>query len=130
MIFIMLRKYVFENDSIGQIQDEAGNGILGNINEADLQKGWEKRKDKFGRIYYMDHIAKTSQWEDPTDGLKNQIGISDKAQNPERKKISSQVTDFQSESWISIHAYELLTILIILTVFVIIIILTIIAITD
>ena len=50
--------------------------------------------------------------------------------NPERK-ISLQVpNNLQSESWISVHAYELLTILTILTGFVIIIILTIIAITD
>ena len=48
----------------------------------------------------------------------------------QESKISLQVPDSQSESWISVHANELLTILTILTGFVIIVILTIIAITD
>ena len=33
-----------------------------------LPKGWEKKNDKFGHIYYVDHNSKTTQWEDPTSG--------------------------------------------------------------
>ena len=33
-----------------------------------LPKGWEKKRDELGRIYYIDHITKATQWEDPTVG--------------------------------------------------------------
>lgn len=30
-----------------------------------LPEGWEKRTDKSGRIYYVNHISRETQWEDP-----------------------------------------------------------------
>jgi len=30
-----------------------------------LPQGWEKRTDKSGRIYYVNHISRETQWEDP-----------------------------------------------------------------
>lgn len=30
-----------------------------------LPNGWEKRTDKSGRVYYVNHISRQTQWEDP-----------------------------------------------------------------
>ena len=30
-----------------------------------LPQGWEKRTDKSGRVYYVNHISRETQWEDP-----------------------------------------------------------------
>eukprot|EP00735_Rhodelphis_limneticus_P010855 TRINITY_DN3766_c0_g1::TRINITY_DN3766_c0_g1_i1::g.24065::m.24065 TRINITY_DN3766_c0_g1::TRINITY_DN3766_c0_g1_i1::g.24065 ORF type:complete len:169 (+),score=13.36,sp/Q8BZZ3/WWP1_MOUSE/51.19/2e-19,sp/Q8BZZ3/WWP1_MOUSE/52.05/5e-17,sp/Q8BZZ3/WWP1_MOUSE/37.38/4e-15,WW/PF00397.21/4.4e-12,WW/PF00397.21/2.3e-14 TRINITY_DN3766_c0_g1_i1:119-625(+) len=30
-----------------------------------MPEGWEERKDGQGRTYYVNHVAKTTQWEDP-----------------------------------------------------------------
>lgn len=31
-----------------------------------LPAGWEERQDANGRTYYVNHIARTTQWEKPT----------------------------------------------------------------
>ncbi|KAM7285594.1 E3 ubiquitin-protein ligase NEDD4 isoform X2 [Ixodes scapularis] len=33
-----------------------------------LPSGWEEREDACGRIYYVNHLARTTQWERPTQG--------------------------------------------------------------
>ena len=33
---------------------------------APLPQGWEERQDANGRTYYVNHIARTTQWERPT----------------------------------------------------------------
>uniref|UniRef100_A0A1W7RA52 E3 ubiquitin-protein ligase n=1 Tax=Hadrurus spadix TaxID=141984 RepID=A0A1W7RA52_9SCOR len=35
-------------------------------NQAPLPAGWEERQDANGRTYYVNHIARTTQWERPT----------------------------------------------------------------
>ena len=30
-----------------------------------LPEGWEKRSDKNGRVYFVNHSTRTTQWEDP-----------------------------------------------------------------
>ncbi len=44
------------------------NGIGGHsiIQETQLPPGWEQRADQNGRIYYVDHISKTTTWQRPT----------------------------------------------------------------
>jgi len=37
-----------------------------NINNAPLPSGWEQRFDQNGRIYYIDHITRTTTWIRPT----------------------------------------------------------------
>lgn len=32
-----------------------------------LPPGWEERQDANGRTYYVNHIARFTQWERPTD---------------------------------------------------------------
>lgn len=31
-----------------------------------LPQGWEERQDANGRTYYVNHIARTTQWERPS----------------------------------------------------------------
>ena len=31
-----------------------------------LPLGWEARKNKKGRVYYVDHVNRTTQWQRPT----------------------------------------------------------------
>lgn len=31
-----------------------------------LPPGWEERQDAIGRTYYVNHVARTTQWERPT----------------------------------------------------------------
>lgn len=33
-----------------------------------LPPGWEEREDACGRIYYVNHVARTTQWERPVQG--------------------------------------------------------------
>ena len=40
---------------------------LGNLRCAnDLPEGWEERRTSSGRVYYVNHVTKTTQWERPT----------------------------------------------------------------
>ncbi len=41
------------------------------INNTPLPHGWEQRFDQNGRIYYIDHITKTTTWIRPTAGRTN-----------------------------------------------------------
>ena len=36
-----------------------------------LPEGWDKRKTQSGRIYYINHTQKTTQWEHPVNGVKD-----------------------------------------------------------
>lgn len=49
-------------NSIGNSRsfDESSN------NQLSLPEGWEERQDANGRIYYVNHIARTTHWERPT----------------------------------------------------------------
>ena len=38
---------------------------LGNIREQPLPEGWEARLDNKDRIFFMDHLNRHTQWEDP-----------------------------------------------------------------
>lgn len=42
--------------------------FVGNSTESQtpLPPGWEERQDANGRTYYVNHIAKTTQWERPS----------------------------------------------------------------
>ena len=104
---------------IGILDSDENNLILGNSNSIASKKGIS--------VHVYDESDDNNRISDTA--AKSSMSLLVHAPNPERK-ISLQVPDSQSESWISVHANELLTILTILTGFVIIVILTIIAITD
>ena len=45
---------------------EAGRDSAGNANHSvALPAGWEERQDANGRTYYVNHIARTTQWQHP-----------------------------------------------------------------
>lgn len=45
---------------------DARASISSSMNMQPLPNGWEERQDANGRTYYVNHIAKTTQWERPT----------------------------------------------------------------
>ena len=104
---------------IGILDSDENNLILGNSSGIASENGIS--------VHVYDESDDNNRISDTA--AKSSMSLLVHAPNPERK-ISLQVPDSQSESWISVHANELLTILTILTGFVIIVILTIIAITD
>ena len=48
--------------SLNAVVDSLGNLRCAN----DLPEGWEERGTSSGRIYYVNHVTKTTQWERPT----------------------------------------------------------------
>ncbi|XP_078274932.1 E3 ubiquitin-protein ligase Itchy-like [Rhinoraja longicauda] len=43
-----------------------------------LTTGWEKRTDNNGRMYFVNHLTRTTQWEDPrTEGILNEKPLPD-----------------------------------------------------
>lgn len=37
-----------------------------------LPEGWEERKANNGRVYYVNHVTKSTQWDRPTQNAKSQ----------------------------------------------------------
>ncbi|XP_052743647.1 E3 ubiquitin-protein ligase NEDD4 isoform X5 [Bicyclus anynana] len=59
-----------------------------------LPPGWEERQDANGRTYYVNHIARSTQWERPT--LTRNISIESQAE-----RMETAVTEFQRRFHIS-----------------------------
>ncbi|CAM4951268.1 unnamed protein product [Rotaria socialis] len=55
----------FEHRFLPQIDANAQPSDVPISTEESLPEGWEKKQDNQGRIYYVNHISKTTQWEDP-----------------------------------------------------------------
>lgn len=48
------------------VEGGAGGGGAGTNGSGDpLPQGWEERQDANGRTYYVNHVARTTQWERP-----------------------------------------------------------------
>ncbi|KAK9879893.1 hypothetical protein WA026_008396 [Henosepilachna vigintioctopunctata] len=45
-----------------------------------LPPGWESRKDRYGRIYFVDHNTRRTTWEDPRNNIENYI-LEDEQEN-------------------------------------------------
>ncbi|RZF35830.1 hypothetical protein LSTR_LSTR008936 [Laodelphax striatellus] len=60
-----------------------------------LPQGWEERQDANGRTYYVNHLARTTQWERPT--LNNEVA--NNARNTQN--LDNAVTEFQRRFHIS-----------------------------
>jgi E3 ubiquitin ligase SMURF1/2 len=53
---------------------------LGNLScPADLPEGWEERRTPTGRVYYVNHYLRTTQWERPTRPASEISGLSQHA---------------------------------------------------
>ncbi|XP_062712480.1 E3 ubiquitin-protein ligase Nedd-4-like isoform X2 [Aedes albopictus] len=58
-----------------------------------LPPGWEERQDAIGRTYYVNHIARTTQWERPTAVPSQQGNIESAAAFQRRFHISNDPSD-------------------------------------
>ncbi|XP_055859205.1 transcriptional coactivator yorkie isoform X1 [Episyrphus balteatus] len=59
-----------------------------------LPPGWEQAKTNDGQIYYLNHITKTTQWEDPRVPIQRQQHLTNRSVNPRSvSKDSAASTD-------------------------------------
>ncbi|XP_043504978.1 E3 ubiquitin-protein ligase NEDD4 isoform X4 [Polistes fuscatus] len=61
-----------------------------------LPPGWEERQDANGRTYYVNHIARFTQWERPTDTNTSSTG-----NTTEQRNLDTAATEFQRRFHIS-----------------------------
>uniref|UniRef100_A0A0A9Z0S7 E3 ubiquitin-protein ligase n=1 Tax=Lygus hesperus TaxID=30085 RepID=A0A0A9Z0S7_LYGHE len=61
-----------------------------NCDNHSLPPGWEERQDANGRTYYVNHVARSTQWDRPTDS------------NSENRSSSHAATEFQRRFHISV----------------------------
>ncbi|KRT83092.1 hypothetical protein AMK59_4293 [Oryctes borbonicus] len=61
----------------------------------DLPQGWEERQDANGRTYYVNHVARTTQWERPTltNNVDNQL---------QEQRVLEQAVEFERRFHISV----------------------------
>ncbi|XP_054277378.1 E3 ubiquitin-protein ligase Nedd-4-like isoform X2 [Macrosteles quadrilineatus] len=71
----------------------------GDENFAALPPGWEERQDANGRTYYVNHVARTTQWERPTFNVESNSSVSNQI-------LESAVTEFQRRFHISADDQE------------------------
>lgn len=75
-----------------------GDGSNGSGGEP-LPQGWEERQDANGRTYYVNHVARTTQWERPT--------TANAATNQEiEDDINNAAAEFQRRFHISVDDSE------------------------
>ena len=57
---------MFQNHAVQHQHLRQQSFDVGNIDDlGPLPPGWEMAKTPTGQLYYMNHITKTTQWEDP-----------------------------------------------------------------
>ncbi|KAK8404271.1 hypothetical protein O3P69_000376, partial [Scylla paramamosain] len=59
------------DNSSGQEESPAQPVVVPNDSQSPLPGGWEERQDANGRTYYVNHNARTTQWERPTSSQGN-----------------------------------------------------------
>ncbi|XP_065086077.1 E3 ubiquitin-protein ligase Nedd-4-like isoform X2 [Ochlerotatus camptorhynchus] len=85
---------------------ESNNSISSNSNIASsaaetLPSGWEERQDANGRTYYVNHLARTTQWERPTAALTQSSQDNDMAAAFQRRvhiSVDDNITDYENTS--------------------------------
>ncbi|XP_063241165.1 E3 ubiquitin-protein ligase Nedd-4 isoform X4 [Bacillus rossius redtenbacheri] len=68
-----------------------------------LPAGWEERQDANGRTYFVNHVARTTQWERPTV---SNLGSNEHQQNVRERSLESAATEFQRRFHISVDESE------------------------
>ncbi|XP_075161802.1 E3 ubiquitin-protein ligase Nedd4 isoform X3 [Haematobia irritans] len=74
----------------------AANAFVANGSHDPLPSGWEERQDANGRTYYVNHTARTTQWERPTNLNTNHANIN----------MEAAASDFQRRFHISVDDCE------------------------
>lgn len=89
---------VTESGNGGAESGGGGDGSNGSGGEP-LPQGWEERQDANGRTYYVNHVARTTQWERPT--------TANAATNQEMEDdINNAAAEFQRRFHISVDDSE------------------------
>ena len=65
--------------SLNAVVDKLGN--LSCSSAVDLPEGWEERRAQNGRVYYVNHFTRSTQWERPT------VAASETLQSPRNHVI-------------------------------------------
>lgn len=59
----------------------------------DLPEGWEERRTTNGRVYYVNHVMKTTQWSRPVQPANASLAISEEAlSGPSRSSTFTNIT--------------------------------------
>lgn len=96
---------VVDSDSGWELLESGESGPSGNdssqtvdINNTTLPEGWEERQDANGRTYYVNHIARETQWDRPTTSSQQET-----PQSSDRRREVEQARslDFNSRIQIS-----------------------------
>ncbi|XP_014468259.1 PREDICTED: E3 ubiquitin-protein ligase Nedd-4 isoform X1 [Dinoponera quadriceps] len=97
------RELVSDSDGWELVQAANNSGITPEEQTADiimvngpLPPGWEERQDANGRTYYVNHIARFTQWERPTEADATAQG-----ESVEQRNLDTAVTEFQRRFHIS-----------------------------
>ncbi|KMQ89203.1 e3 ubiquitin-protein ligase nedd-4 [Lasius niger] len=103
----VLRPRSIENDN-GDVSDSGGWELVQPENNTpveqaaditmvtrSLPQGWEERQDANGRTYYVNHIARFTQWERPEPDTTATSGVS------EQRNLDTAATEFQRRFHIS-----------------------------
>jgi len=59
--------WVIVDEAGGQGDRALGDQTDGRVPQEEvLPPGWEERRDDFGRVFYVNHSSRTTQWENPS----------------------------------------------------------------
>ncbi|XP_050691857.1 E3 ubiquitin-protein ligase NEDD4-like isoform X4 [Eriocheir sinensis] len=75
------------DNSTGHEESPAQPVVVPNDSQSPLPEGWEERQDANGRTYYVNHNARTTQWERPTSSQGNN----------EQERMESAQNEFRNE---------------------------------
>ncbi|KAG8185292.1 hypothetical protein JTE90_023901 [Oedothorax gibbosus] len=76
--------------SVNVVMDRLGNLAL---SPDELPEGWEERRTASGRVYYVNHIKRSTQWEKPTRTAYEIEQANGHTNNNNSRPISSQVSN-------------------------------------
>ncbi|XP_075216382.1 E3 ubiquitin-protein ligase Nedd4 isoform X2 [Lycorma delicatula] len=89
---------VDHNPSVESPAQVTASAVYMNTGDGALPQGWEERQDANGRTYYVNHLARTTQWERPT--LNNEVN------GRTSQNLETAVTEFQRRFHISSDEVE------------------------
>ncbi|XP_069996036.1 E3 ubiquitin-protein ligase Nedd-4-like isoform X3 [Penaeus vannamei] len=78
------------DNSSGHEESPAQPVLVPNDGQSPLPEGWEERQDANGRMYYVNHNARTTQWERPTSSQGNN-------EHERNQRLESAQNEFRNE---------------------------------
>jgi len=91
------QNHTIQNHHLRQQSYDVGGGAQGGDELGPLPPGWEMAKAPNGQIYFMNHITKTTQWEDPRKAIQQQmLNQMNGTASPRSSAVSSPVSGDQA----------------------------------